>query len=76
MCIKTLHLVCPNVVGIIAPMALPTVTIFTKRSRPLCFGFGKYNSGLYPLLNQIGSSISGSSSFSISSSGPVISARI
>ena len=74
--IRTLHLVYPNVVGIVAPMALPTVTIFTKRSHLLCFGFGKYNSGLYPLLNQMGGSISSSSPFSISSSGPAISARI
>ena len=74
--IKALHLVCPKVVGIVAPMALPTVTIFTKRSCLLCFGFGKYNSRLYPLLSQMGGSISSSSPSSISSSGPAISARI
>ena len=64
--IRTLHLVCPKVVGIVAPMALPTVTIFTKRSCLMCFGFGKYNSGLYPLLNQMGGSTSSSSLSSIS----------
>ena len=74
--IRTLHLVCPKVVGIVAPIALPTVTILTKRSCPLCFGFGKYNSSLYPLSSQMGGSISGSNPSSISSSEPVISARI
>ena len=64
--IRTLHLVFPKVVGIVAPMALPTVTIFTKRSCLLCFGFGKYNSELYPLLNHMGGSISSFSPFSIS----------
>ena len=64
--IGTLHLVCPKVVGIIAPMALPTVTIFTKRACLLCFGFGKFNSELYPLLNHMGGSIFSFSPVSIS----------
>ena len=74
--IRTLHFVCPKVVGIVAPMALPTVTVFTKRSCLLHFGFGKYNSGLYPLPSQMGGSISGSNPSSNSSSDPDNSASI
>ena len=74
---RTLHFVCPKVVGIVAAMALPTVTIFTKRSCLLCFGLGKYTSGLYLVWSQIGSSISGSKFIStISSSGSFMFAKI
>ena len=63
--------------GIVAPMALPTVTIFTKRSCLLCFGLGKYISGLYPVWSQIGGSISGCIFISTSSiSGSFMFAKI
>ena len=63
--------------GLLTPMALPTVTMFTKRSCLLCFGLGKYISGLYPVWSQISGSISGSIFISISSiSGSFMFAKI
>ena len=73
---RTLHFVCPKVVGIVAPMTLPTVTMFTKRSCLLCFGLGKYISGLYSVWSQIGGSISGSIFISTSISGSFMFAKI